>query len=352
MFYSILLLLGFAVWTAQAQPSSAPSVTLGGTLQPRFSYGYYEESNQMRLGFGIRRARLIATARLSTDWLFRLQLDGAHNEVRMLDAHIGYTLSPHWTLRLGRMVSAQARAFILTPPQYIDAVERPAIAERWGARTIGSDGRDFGLEAAYQHNQGSLLVFLHNGDGSWEQMRSNYRESPSSTDVTGGTRRTGLAISLAGSLTPQPLDGLEAGGFVSYNGAGNPYTDGRSYLSYGLHLYWGALPGSQPLRLKFDGLAVRYFRRKHPALIAADRLLGTAALGAIRLHRAAEAFARIEWLEEGRLEPNRTLLTVGGSISLSAYRGESYERQRLTIAYTHERSITQRLLVMQWQLTF
>ncbi|MFO7313644.1 porin [Rhodothermus marinus] len=352
MRFRLVLVVGLFACAAQAQPSSTPSITLGGTLQPRFSYGHHEASGRTRLGFGLRRARLIVDARMADSWQFRLQLDGTGTSARILDAYIGYRLTPHWSLRLGRLSSAQPRALTLTSHRQIDAVERAAIAERWGACTIGSDGRDFGLEVAYRREQGRLLLFLHNGDGSWERLRGNYRESPSSTDVTGGVRRTGMAVSLGGALTPKAMEGLELGGFVSYNGAGNPNTAGRRYVSYGLHLYRGADPGSRPLRLKLDGLVVRYFRQEGAEPVPADRLLGGAVLGAVRLHRAAEAFARVERLDEGRTEPDRTILTVGFSVSPSAYRGAGYERQRLTVAYTTERGIAQRLLVVQWQLIF
>ncbi len=352
MRFQLVLVLGLVAGAVQAQPASPPSVTLGGTLQPRFSYGHHEASGRTRLGFGLRRTRLRATIRFSERWSLRFQLDGTGASARLPDAYALYTPHPHWSFRIGRLPSVQPRSLALTSHRYVDAVERPAIAERWGARTIGGDGRDFGLEAVYRRKQGHLRLFLHNGDGSWERLRGNYRERPSSLDVTGGVQRTGLALSLGGALTPKAAPGLEVGGFVSYNGAGNPNTKGRRYVSYGLHLYRGARPGSRPLRLKLDGLVVRYFRKEGPEPASADRLLGVAALGAVRLHQAAEAFARIERLDEGRAEPDRTILTAGFSLSPSAYRGESYERQRLTVAYTTERGIAQRLLVVQWQLIF
>ncbi len=350
MRFRLLLLLGLVACAAQAQPTASPTVTLGGTLQARFSYGRYE--NRMRLGFGIRRARLRAAVRLSEHWELRFQLDGTGTSARLLDAYAVYMPHPNWSFRIGRLASIQPRSLALTSHRYVDAVERPAIAERWGARTIGRDGRDFGVEAAYHHRRGRFLLFLHNGDGSWDRLRGNYRESPSSPDVTGGQQRTGLAISLGGELTPQAMEGLEVGGFVTYNSAGNPNTDGRRYVSYGFHLYRGALPGSDPFRLKLDGLMVHYFRKDGLDPVAADRLIGIAILGALRLHHAAEAFARYEWLDEGRTATDRSIWTIGFSFSPSALQGAGYEQQRLTVAYTTERVLSQRLLVLQWQLIF
>ncbi|MDQ7040648.1 MAG: porin [Rhodothermus sp.] len=351
MRFRLLLLLGLVACPAQAQLTASPTVTLGGTLQTRFSYGRYE--NRMRLGFGVRRARLRVAVRLSEHWLLYFQLDGTGTSARLPDAYARYTPHPSWSFRIGRLASIQPRSLALTSHRYVDAVERPVMAERWGARTIGRDGRDFGLEVAYRHKRGRFLLFLHNGDGNWDRLRGNYRESPSSTDVTGGRQRTGLAISLGGELTPPAVDGLEVGGFVSYNGAGNPNTEGRRYVSYGLHLYRGAYPGSYPFRLKIDGLVVHYFRQAgiNPAT-ADDRLSGIAALGALRLHPAAEAFARYEWLDEGRTATDRSIWTIGFSFSPSALQGASYEQQRLTVAYTTERDIPQHLLVFQWQLIF
>ncbi|WP_072716450.1 porin [Rhodothermus profundi] len=346
-----LLLLGLAAMTAQAQPSSLPAVTLSGTLQTRFSYGQHETLQRTRIGFGVRRARLRVRVRLSERWTFRVQLDGTAPSARFLDAYAIYTPHARWSFRIGRMPSIQPRALGLTSHRYVDAVERPAIAERWGARTIGRDGRDFGVEAAYHHPRGRFILFLHNGDGSWDRLRGNYRASPSNTDVTEGQQRTGIAVSLGGQFYLSEQADIEAGGFVSYNSAGNPNTDHRRYLSYGFHWYWGAKPGSRWFRLKLDGVVVRY-EPGQPVLRSSDHLTGIAGLSAVRLHRGAEAFARLEWLEESGAEADRTILTTGFSISPSALQGAPYERQRLTVAYATERGLGQHLLVVQWQLIF
>ncbi len=217
---------------APAVETSGPEVRLeiGGLMQPRVSYGWSDETAsedaRERVGFGMRRARLKATATLDERAGALIQLEGASGTIRVLDAYAFYQFNSSVRLRLGRMASAQPRGFILTSSSVIDAVDRAAVAELWGRGTLGSDGRDFGLDLHYRTDQGEALLFVHNGDGAWGRLRGNYREGISSGASTGGRDRefSNLAVSFYSTLRPRALPGIDVGGFVSYNGSANPST--------------------------------------------------------------------------------------------------------------------------------
>lgn len=373
---SCLLLPALAPAQGQAVETADPDVrlTLGGTLQPRFSYGRSVlsggDARLERLGFGMRRARLRVEASLNGRVGAFLQLDGGSGDVGALDLYAFYQPSEHVRVRLGRFVSAQPRAFVLTSHTRLDAVDRAAIAERWGRRTIGSDGRDFGLDVRLSGTRGHVTLFLHNGDGNWSAAFGNFREGISGNDPTGELDRTDLALSLYGAYEPEAVPGLEAGGFAGYNSARNSNTAletatgevGRAYASYAAHLYWGAVPGSRPVRLKADLIGVRY------ASVAGvqEETLGLSLLGAVRAGRAAEVFGRAEtyraWIKREQGEDDRTnqpYWTVGASFSPSALRGQPYRRERLTLAYATTRPAPERagagrqhLFVLQAQLVF
>ena len=350
----LLLLLAFALPLTTYAQESKPTVetagpdirvALSGGLQTRLSYGVSvppegnAASTTDRLGFGIRRARLRVRASIGPKAGLYLQLDGAGGSVSALDFYAQYQATPRLRFRLGRLVSAQPRSMVLTPLPQIDTVTRAAIAERWAGTTIGSDGRDFGLETHYAADQGEVNLFIHNGDGSWDRARSNYREDISSGNITRSTERTGLAVGGYGAYRPASVKGLEVGAFGGLNTSRNPNTKpssstpGRKYVAYGAHAYWGANPGSQAVRLKADLLGTAFSRsggdRQH--------LLGLSFLAALRVAPAVEAFGRAERFETdiNQSGTGDTYLTAGFNLSLSALRGAGapFYQERLTLAY-------------------
>ena len=375
---ALLLLSGLPLaprTAAQTVEPSDPDVrfTLGGTLQPRFSYGRSElagDERVERLGFGMRRMRLRFQASLDERVGAFVQLEGGGGDVGAVDVYAFYQPTERLRFRLGRFVGAQPRAFILTPHALIDAVDRAAIAELWGRRTLSPDGRDFGLDVRLDGARGHATLFLHNGDGNWSAAFGNFREGISGGTATGSVQRTGMAVSLYGAYEPEAVPGLEVGGFAGYNGAegaasaaGGPNPNaGRTYASYAAHLYWGAVPGSRPVRLKADLIGVRY------ASVAGvqETTLGLSLLGAVRAGRAAEVFGRAESYrtsidrEGGNdVSTNQPYWTVGASISPSALFGGLYRRERLTLAYSTTRPDPERpgagrqhLVILQAQLIF
>ena len=342
-----LICLSLATSFALAQSPDANVTTrsndvrlsVSGTLQTRASVGWLANTNtdRSRLGFGVRRARLRVRAGVGPKAGAYVQLGGASGEAFVLDALAFYDLSERVQVRLGRLVSAQPRAFQLTSHTRIDAVARAAIARRWARATIGSDGRDFGMDLRYRTEQAEAFIFLHNGDGSWNRLRGNVRDDVLGDPTRGLDRTLGdLAASAAINVTPAALSGVEVGGFVGYNGSQNPNTEidgiGRNYVSYAAHLYWGADPGSQPVRLKADVIGITYEE------IGSNQqsVLGVALTGALQLHRAAELFGRAE-----RYDPELDtdddgdfFFDAGISLSLSALRGKPFYAERLTLGYS------------------
>ena len=341
-------------------------LSLGGTLQARLGYARCAEGGCF--GAGVRRARLRANASLGQAGAY-VQLGIQGDAATVLDAYVSYEPAAAWRLRLGRFTGAQPRADQPTSHTRIDAVERAAIAGRWEEGTLAASGRDFGLDARYETAHFTAQLFLHNGYGSWDAPSGNF--SPQVTAAPANSGRAGMAVSGYTAYRPPALPGVEAGGYAGYNGAATPPTEafgqGRTYASYSGHVYWGAVPGSQPVRLKADLIGIRYEALSAGALPpeAADRApfeqhaLGVSFLGALRPLPYAEAFVRAE-----QYDPNRQaggdvqrFYTAGGSLSLSALRGRPYRQQRLTLAYSTMQPLAsdadaRHALVLQAQLVF
>lgn len=364
---------------AQGEPSTVEmalggvSLRLGGTFQPRLSYGFTagddEAGDLDRVGFGLRRARLRATATFGEDFGVYYDVDLATGDVRSVDLHGFWLPSPRFRIRLGYLIGAQPRAYALTSHTRLDAVERAAIAERWASGTIGSTGRDFGLDVRYETDALTLDAFVHNGDGSFARDRGNFRESVSGLSATRGVTTDGLAV--GGYANYALLPAVEVGGFLGYNGSENPLTApagsdaGRRYVSYAGHLYWGANPGSQPLRLKADVIGIRYEELPGSGTtptFGAQHSLGYAAFAAVRVLGHGEVFARGEQYHpfvDGGVNDDvgaDTYFTAGASYSLSARRGLPYRQERVTVAYANGLPAAaladQHLVVVQLQFVF
>jgi len=352
---SCAILLSSAPALAQNVSTSRSSVTIefSGQIQPRLSYGWVENGND-RLGYGLRRARLATTATLNDQAGVYLRFNAGAGNVAGVDAYAFYN-SGAWRFRAGRFAGPQPRAFNLTSSQRIDAIDRAAVSERWGQRTIGSDGRDFGVAAQWQRPQTTWALMVSAGDGSWDRARGLYRESISSGDVTRGGDQAGLAVTLATQHQSTRLNGLVYGAFAGVNTAESPTTDGRTYSTYGAHLYYGANPGSQPLRAKLDVIGLRF----EEVGDVRESSLGVSLLGAARIHEAAEVYARYEHDDLTGTIDQTQFVTGGASLSLSRLRNAAapYHHERVTLGYMLQlpedsSEPRQQLLVVQLQYTF
>ena len=331
---ALVLLSALAVEAASAQVALGPDVTveLSGGVQPRVGYGLQEAEDAERLGFGLRRARVQARVTYLGRLGLEYDVDAAPGDVRSVDLFGFFSVSERVHVRAGRLPGAQPRAYIPTSYTRIDAVERAAIAERWAAATIGSSGRDFGADVRYVTDRTELELFVHNGTGEFSREGGNFRESPTAPSVTRGADGVGLAVTAAARHAPAAL--VEVGAFGGVNTAGGERTAlggvERSYATGGAHAYWGVYPGSRPVRVKLDALAIRYGEVGGEAQAS----VGVSGFGAARVLGHGEAFARAERYWADVEVAGDTYLTGGLSYSLSAARGRPYREARLTLAYT------------------
>jgi len=351
MTYTLLLL--FCVpQKATAQDDKYPTIDFWGAFQPRVSYGSMEEGSETmdRMGFGIRRARLRAEVMVREKIGVRYDADFASGSFQSVDLFAFVRLSDQVTMRMGIMPSAQPRAHIFTPIPLIDGFDRAAIAEQWAGATLGGGGRDFGLDVQYQTPAWTLVAFLHNGDGSFSRSRGNFSQTISSEATTGGIDRSILATSVYAAHRIQSVEGLEVGGYLSQNSSKNPNTanaagEGRKYVSYAAHAYYGAAPGSQPFRVKLDLIGINFNEGE-------QERLDFSVLGAVRLNDHMELFARYENAQEDIRFDGTDFLSGGLNFSLSKLKGGNFSDQRATLGYSMLESPTgdqQHLVVLQWQ---
>lgn len=356
----LLLLCLAAPEPAHAQAPPEPTIRVTAGAQLRATAGRSVGQDQDRVGFGLRRARIRFDARLQGGPGLFAQMDGSGGSVSMLDFYAYYQLAPSLRVRAGRMVSAQPRSFVMTSMFQIDGTDRPAVAERWGRATIGSDGRDFGVDARLVSGPLEAVLFVHNGDGSWDRARGNYRESVSGGNATRSVERAALAVTGALTLRPAFLQGLELGGFAGFNPSDNPNTAigdlGRAYVTFGGHAYFGANPGSKRFRLKADLIGITY--ESLPG-VKVQNSLGISLFGAVGLTPESELYARVESLQpDSRSEDDPDgYFAAGLSFSPSARRGQSYQRERITVEYGrfkggHLNAESENLLIVQLQLAF
>lgn len=358
-----LLAIASALVVLLASPAAArqaATIGISGGVQLRATAGNSGSLEQDRLGFGIRRARLKFNAQLSKGPGAFVQVDGAGGELSVLDFFVFYDLSPGLRIRAGRLISAQPRAFIRTGMNQIDGVDRPAVAESWGRATLGGDGRDFGVDARFRRGAIEAILFVHNGDGSWDRQRGNYRESLSGGTATGGMDRTRLAVSGALTVSPAAVSGLELGIFGGFNPVEGPNTAvggiGRTYATFGGHAYFGASPGSQRIRLKADVVGITF-----EALPGGEtqQSLGISLFGALGMSRHAEVYVRTEALEAdlNGSDDADGFFSAGLSFSPSARRGGAYHAERITLDYGRFKggqllAEAENLLTLQLQLAF
>ncbi|MEM8557947.1 MAG: hypothetical protein AAGG50_08995 [Bacteroidota bacterium] len=371
----------FLVWfstptaSAQEEPRAVETTAgdirlrLSGTFQPRFSYGTTTETDEgaddqtQRVGFGVRRARFRFTARFA-QFGVHYDVDFGSGNLDSVDLYGSWFAAERWRLRMGYLAGPQPRGYIFTSHTRIDAIDRAAIAERWSRGTIGSRGRVFGLETRYQTEEITLELLVHNGEGSFDRTRANFRESPSGSSVTRRTDQTRLAVATFAAYEPAALPGFEVGGYVGYNGSRNPNTaldddlPGRDYLGYSAHVYWGSYAGTQPIRLKAEIIGIRYFERDGMAMMAPSQSeLGYMAFGAVRVFGFGEVFARWEQYYDDLDDDPTDFITAGGSYSFSKRRGLDYRQERITLAYANQlpgapASVNQHLVVLQFQFVF
>ncbi len=342
------------------------SIRVGGTLQSRVTFA--SDLNQVgvrheRIGFGIRRMRLRLSTNIGERLGLFLQMDGSGTFTTWLDLRGEYRVDEHLTIRAGRFVGAQPRAFARTFHSDVDAIDRPAISERWAKMTIGSDGRDYGVEALWVSPGWEIRGFLHNGYNRLN-LSSGISRTVAEGGVTDGIETEGFAFSAALTHWPDGRDRFEIGAYASVNTTKNELTEigrvGRNYISYSAHAYWGPLAGDQPLRLKTNIIGISY-QKVDPWDV--ENFIGASLFGGYLVVPHIEMFATGEYWhgDGGGLNGiNQVFATLGGSYSLSALRDKPFVQNRLILAYSirsmESKSVNfdelTHLLMMQMQLYF
>ena len=352
-----------ALAAALAAPASAQAVldladdatlSLTGGIQPRIGLGVEGADDTERLGLGLRRARLQFRLTLLGRLGMEYDVDTTPGDLRSVDLFAFYDLSEAVQLRAGRLPPVQARGFVPTSYSRIDAVDRSPVDERWAAGTIGSSGRDLGVDVTVERGATELQLTLHNGTGGFSRETDNFRESGSASSVTRGTDGAALALS-AGAHHGRPT-GLAYGGFASVNARGSDRTalddtTGRGYGTAGAHLYWGERPGGQPLRLKAEVVGVQY----ESVDGVRQRSAGVGLLGAVRAFGHGEVFLRGDRFWEDVDGGGEVYGTVGASYSPSAALGRDYRDVRVTASYLVRRNAegeVGHLVKLQGQIIF
>ncbi|MEZ4700529.1 MAG: hypothetical protein R2834_09380 [Rhodothermales bacterium] len=348
-------LLAGALCALPANAQKAVDLQWGMAIQPRFSYGLDAGDDTESAGFGIRRARLRTVMTYEQKAGLHFDADFAGGTAGVVDLFAFYRMSPNVRLRLGYLAGPQPRAYIPTGFPFIDGIDRAAIAERWAQSTIGGSGRDFGMEVQYDDRRTRLAAFVHNGDGNI--ARANLRRGIAGLSATGGATTRGIAVSGSASHAIQGLAGLEVGGFAGYNASRNPNTaatsgdPGRDYATYSAHVYWGAIPGSQPVRMKAEILGIQYAAAGGAP---SQQALGVAFTGAARLVEGSELVASYEQYAGDTDADSDRYVLAGITFSPSARRGLAYGQERFTLAYLYGApagvsASAQHMVVLQFQ---
>ncbi|TVP73853.1 MAG: hypothetical protein EA352_11650 [Gemmatimonadales bacterium] len=343
-FLATTLLLTAAVLAGPGTPADAQtpgtvftvnddtSIGLGGVMQPRFSWTRDNLADEEALGFGMRRYRLYTLVSMGDRISLFAQLEGGSaGSTSFIDLEAAYRISDTWELHGGRIIGAQPRAYALTLLPRLDAIDRPVVTVAWANRTLGADGRTYGAGLRGATDTWNALLTLHNGTNSRDFAGEIAAESPARPS------ETGLAASAYLNLRPNGADGIEVGGHLGYNASKNSLTraggEGRAFADGSVHLYWGAAPGDQPLRVKAEALGIRY-----EAVEGVDDrgFVGASLLGATLLEDHIELVGRVERMRDAEPGPDasQTIVTAGVHFSRSARQGGDFNRQRLTVGWS------------------
>jgi hypothetical protein len=349
--YSLLSLFLFAMlMPASAQNNVViagedASLRLGLTLQPRFTYAYEARPGDdlTRLEMGLRRFRLRTYVTWGDNMRLFAQLEGGGPTAQVLDLRAEYKLNKNFWLRMGRFVGAQPRAMAITLHSEIDAIDRAAIADLWTRATLGADARDYGIEMLYRKPTLEYRLFLHNG-----YNQANYRSGLADQSITGNQDQTRLSVSTMVRYFPETIDNAEAGAFAGVNRSRNPNTVnpaypgiGRDVLSAAIHGYWGTFPGKQPIRVKFDAIAMKYEAidvagggQFNQTFVGATLFAGMLVENATEVFIRSESFSRNIDESGGRTD----MFTIGSTYSISAAAGGPFLNRKITVAYSFKKA--------------
>ena len=325
---------------AQAPPDGGTVVTvhdnvtfrLGGVIQPRLSWTRDHGADEEALGFGIRRYRLYTLVDVGDRIGLFAQLEGgaAAGSTAWIDLEASLRLDETWDIFAGRIIGPQPRAYALTLLPNLDGIDRPVVTVAWANRTLGADGRTYGAGLRGRTATWEARAILHSGTNQRNIRGEIADERPARPDGTG--------IAGAAYLTwlPEAVPGLEMGGHLGYNRSRNALTraggQGRAYTDGSLHVYWGADPGSQPVRVKAEAVGIAW---ESVDGVSDRSFAGVSLLGAVGVREWAEVIARVERMQDSAPGPQKTQTILMGGVNLSRSASEgSFNREKLTIGWS------------------
>lgn len=316
--------------------SNDMKLRLSGTLQSQASL---LSDTETRVGFGVRRARLRLGGEIRPDIRVFIQLEGSGVSATLTDIRAEWDINPNTTLRAGRFVGAQPRSMAVTLHYEIDAIDRAVTGDHWASITRGADARDYGVELVHRAGDLEVRGYLHNG-GNGQNITGRIAAPQPSNNIT----KRHLNISGMVRWLPKSNPNQELGAHVGVNP--KAYGTMPRYVEASAHIYWGAKPGSQPMRVKADAVHVRRDEFGDPSMTGMSLFVGHL------LNADLELFGKAEWLNSYVYNnDNRTFGTIGLTRKFGSW------NQNVKAAYTLRLSDASNtdpvhMAVVQWQVYF
>ncbi|MBK8946776.1 MAG: hypothetical protein IPM32_16115 [Ignavibacteriae bacterium] len=292
--YTVLIILFLsASINLFAQEDQEFTVKMSGLVQAWTSYGQINGADTNSIGWGVRRARLVATSNFGSKMKGTIHLE--LTSFKLLDAKIEYSLNKMFSLTAGRFIGAGVRGAGLTGAGVIDITERAYSADTWAVQTIGADFRDYGMDLTANIGELKANITLHNGSGA-----VNITNKVLGTQIQNG----GFAVSGMLVYKPELLKGLEVGG---YYGMGNKEVN--EYSAYNAYAYYD--PGKFKVKAEIIGWSKPFGSNDIASM-------GYYLLGGYKIMDCVEAIARYEIYDANTdLDENeRNFLTIGATYSL------------------------------------
>ena len=305
-YFALFILTGILITQAQDKPDIKFKV--GGTIQAMASYSETSKDTNL-VGLGLRRVRLKVTGFIGDKIEAYIQTEFTNPS--LVDALVDYFVHDDIKIRIGRYKVAGVLGGGLTSHHKIDIVERARIGQEWGARTVGSTFRDYGVSAIGNLGDFNYFVSIFNGGEGDVNIRSSQKGK--STLVNNGVAVSGLF-----EYKPKDVKGLNVGGYV---GQGNKvYND---YLSYSGHVYWEP----RPIRIKAEYVSI--IDKNTSTDITTN---GFYLMGAYGITKSIELLTRVEYFDPYTdIDDNEeTLITLGASYFV--YPGD-WTSGKITAAY-------------------
>jgi hypothetical protein len=222
-----VMLLAALVLLLSAGAARAES-SLVGLMQAWWSYTAYEhpdsaEADATQTGFGLRRARA-AWAYKQGDMGALVMSELSGNTLTLLEAYGDWKFNDMLSLRAGRFAGVGSETAALTSSTRLDLIDLNLVGIRWGAGTVGLDGRTIGAQLSVSPNEVfTLRALAHNGSGDLN------------ADFIPNNNSHGDPTAMADSITPAPtmadtgaLPQLDVGVYAS------PTPELRVGFTYGL----------------------------------------------------------------------------------------------------------------------